>query len=558
MISTSPLQHGVVVCVSPLSMFSDSQCLKVMDQRCLHTLLDHQVPRWVINIPPTLGVATLERVLDESQIDRTWGVTLMCRPNTVEETVARVDVNRARRAVTRISMGDTNRLLPDQDEIPHAKRVAAPAAGQGFAFFSQRRAGEADLRRAAENRGWAIVLKMRNASWYYTNGRANIWSKDRALLTISHGVRSPQNMMAEWARLETYQTWCFNQGVDPWGSEEGLGPSLRVLEDYVEHLYANLRAQIEGRPCTKRRGKTVIRSFLGSLRYAKRYLGLVALPSGMSYIEARAAAGELEFGSLPDQATPLPREAIIHLEKVVRGEEPRASIPDRYFAGVCLFCVYSSRRFPDVQRTATQALKSLGAAPITGWGTKAGIDVAKYTSVSKAEFFYAEWIPTFLSMIPNENLDFILPVPADDFASWAIGTAEVLQRALTTTETKQWTRRLFLLPLAKASVPNEGRKRIARAPRTYAFRRTMPLMVASAGGQVDDVNLLMLHKTMSQSRAYVDAAGAQQLAIKRAAIGHANSAAGNACAATSSGSFKDRGRWSHCLAGRSAHNFLRS
>lgn len=195
-----------------------------MDDRCRSLLKSRGIQEWIIDVFPQIGMTNLEKIQSRGRRGSTWETIVVHRPVNMDEAIAEGQVDRARFHIERMSYDEPmTRLDPGSDVLPHAGRISVTTEDFSSCVVQGRRAGEAEKRRTAENRGMQIVQRMRFASYFYTNMHNNIWSADRVSLSISGGVRAPSSMNSEFGRLEAYEQWCYDREYDPWGSREGTG-----------------------------------------------------------------------------------------------------------------------------------------------------------------------------------------------------------------------------------------------------------------------------------------------------------------------------------------------
>ena len=377
---------------------------------------------------------------------------------------------------------------------------------------------ETALREQAERRGLKMVQRMRRSSWIGIKYESKEWSEQKTLMTLSRGVRNGPYMEQHIARLEDYMAWCIKESRDPWCGKTGAGPSLINIEDFLEERLEWLKKRNLEKPDLKRKGSTVIRSLLDAFTFAQSYLGLSEFPRETQYLETLANCCEGLFGSLPDQAIPLSVQGIKTLEHIVAGDERQANQQDRFFAACCLVCVYAVRRWDDIQHFTTDTVNEIGKIPVTAWKDKTVKYKPKWASISVTEWFVRPWIPALQALSPPGWRDHLCPRPEKDYSGWLEGTEDEPQKALSTKGTRPWIKRLFSFPIARDMMDRNELKRILRGPRTYMFRRAMGTMAADAGGTSDDVNQLMVHRQITQSRDYIDKSGTQQVAIKAATL----------------------------------------
>ena len=101
----------------------------------------------------------------------------------------------------------------------------------------------------------------------------------------------------------------------------------------------------------------MVNTFKSALSFGIRRLGLINVPTDLSYIAGVGNECFETLGRLPQKAPALSRNAVIFLEYVASGREALATIPDRLLACAALLTVFLCKRFSDIQYIRPEVIK---------------------------------------------------------------------------------------------------------------------------------------------------------------------------------------------------------
>lgn len=473
----------------------------------LRVLMAEGTSPWIVHVCRLSGLQTIQDLRDEVDNAVFWDDVVAVQSD-LPPALTRGRIEEARAVIRKMKEGDDpgNPNPVEIEEIQNSQRNFS---------LSQQELEEQKLESAAEE-ALRLIGRMGTSSWMAEKVLDGTWTPEKAKNAIIVGkktILSGPHILARVNALKGYEEWCKQNQIAAWFSVQNgpleyghlPGPSIEVLESYAEFVFREIEQRAAAKPEKTRTGHSKVNSFLQALSWAQGNLGLKYVPQDQNIIRATSAKLTKKYGKLPDQAKPWSDSVLMLMEAIAAGEEPRASGPDRFFAGICLVAAYASRRFSDIQHICSDHIGSVGLGEsFSGWRDKTSQFEHRWVSITSSDWLYTQWTEPWKRTAPEGKRDHFCPLPARGYQSWHVGTKEDPQRALSTTEAETWLKRLMGLPLAARKLTETERKEILARPRIHAGRRTLPTMVAASGGGVEEVQLLTGHRSQESAKRYIN------------------------------------------------------